>query len=78
LNYTKYRFYTQNLFTKYGKVQDLKEIWVRNGGFRPAILPSFSKTFSDKEEEGEGDGTFGGIFCNIFGRNLLFSFRQGV
>ena len=32
-------FYTRDLLTKYGKVQDLKVPRVRNGGFRPAILP---------------------------------------
>jgi len=32
-------FYTRDLLTKYGKVQDLKVPRVRNGSFRPAILP---------------------------------------
>ena len=32
-------FYTRDLLTKYGKIQDLKVPRVRNGGFRPAILP---------------------------------------
>ena len=32
-------FYTRDLLTKYGKVQDLKVRRVRNGSFRPAILP---------------------------------------
>nr|WP_041430363.1 IS256 family transposase [Thermodesulfobacterium geofontis] len=32
-------FYTRDLLTKYGKVQNLKVPRVRNGGFRPAILP---------------------------------------
>jgi len=32
-------FYTRDLLTKYGKVQNLKVRRVRNGSFRPAILP---------------------------------------
>ena len=36
-------FYTRDLLTKYGKVQDLKVPRVRNGGFRPAILPERRK-----------------------------------
>jgi hypothetical protein len=71
LNYTNYRFYTRNLFTKYGKIQDLKVPRVRNGGFRSAILSSFSKPFSGKQSDrkesrgGEGYIIFGGLFCDF-------------
>jgi len=41
-------FYTRDLLTKYGKVQDLKVLRVRNGSFRPAIYPKVVKKWEDK------------------------------
>jgi transposase-like protein len=40
-------FYTRDLLTKYGKVQDLKVLRVRNGSFRPAIYPKVVKKWED-------------------------------